>query len=697
MVKDKGLNNNIYKISPEYNRYEDKDELVSFGEYGIARGIPVQSIIISPVSYTPSKGSIKIYTQIVFQINFSTNQKLSSVGGDNFLSGGILNYNTARNWRSQSNNNRLRKGIVNSVLSSGKWVKFEAPGEGIYKITRSMLSSYGIDANTVNPRTIKIYNNGGKMLPENVNESYPSDLEENAIKVVGEEDGKFDEGDYILFYGRGIDFWDYDAAQKKIRRYFNLYSKQNYYFITSGGAQGKRIQDKPGLNETNAYIQHSTPAFADWEKDEINKFASGRYFLGDGFSPGNSYIYTNKLDYRISNTPINYSFRIVNVISGYITLDIFENSNKIFSQNLSGTANTDGYTSGIEHNFNAGYTGDIPENESLLKFQINSNSSETSAYLDFFEISYQKELKASNDSLIFYSKDTSAIIEYDLSNFSNSNIRVFDVSDYTNVKLISNPKTLSGGEFRFQSGENTGIVSKYMAVGNDRFKTPVRPVEINNQNLHGIAEGAQYIIITDINFNDQANELKNYRESEAEEKLSSIVVDVDQIYNEFSGGTLDVSAIRNFIKYAYDNWSIKPEYVLLFGDGNYDYKNIEGNNNFIPPYETYDTSLFSLSKIKYDELYSFPMDDYYAMVDGNDSRMDLAIGRVPFQTVNEAQIIVDKIKSYENNNDKKPWRNLITIVADDGPQEVGFNDHSTHTDQAENLANNHIPGSFDFK
>ena len=65
------------------------------------------------------------------------------------------------------------------------------------------------------------------------------------------------------------------------------------------------------------------------------------------------------------------------------------------------------------------------------------------------------------------------------------------------------------------------------------------------------------------------------------------MVDVNQIYNEFSGGMLDVSGIRNFIKYAYDNWTIRPEYVLLFGDGNYDYKNIEGtNNNFVPPYET---------------------------------------------------------------------------------------------------------------
>ncbi len=695
MVKDKDLSGNIYKISSEYNRYEDKDELVSFGEYGIARGIPVQSIIISPISYTPSKGSIKIYTQIVFQINFSTNQKISSVGGDNFLSGGILNYNVARSWRSQSNNNRLRKGTVNSVLSSGKWVKFEATAEGIYKITRTMLSSYGIDANTVDPRTIKIYNNGGKMLPENVNESYPSDLEENAIKVVGEEDGKFDEGDYILFYGRGIDFWDYDATQRKIRRYFNLYSKQNYYFITSGGAQGKRIQDKPSLNETNAYIQNSTQSFKDWEVDSINIFSSGRYFLGDDFSGNNvSRTYANKLDGRISGTPINYNFRIVNVLLDNIILDVFENSNRILSQSLAGISSlgsTQDYAHGAEYNISAKYNNDLPDNASLLKFQVSSNSSGTSAYIDFFEINYQEELKAVNDNIEFFSKDTSSVIEYDLSDFSNSNIQVFDVTDYANIKSITNPKLLSGGEYRFQSTENSGKVSKYIAVGNDKFKTPVNPVEIDNQNLHGITDGAKYIIITDKTFNDRANRLKSYRENEAKEKLSSIVVDVDQIYNEFSGGALDVSGIRNFIKYAYDNWNNRPEYVLLFGDGNYDYKNIEKtNNNFVPAYETVPSGIY-----KYNEIYSYPMDDYYALVDGNDNMIDLAIGRLTIQTLDDAQIAVDKIISYENNTDKDLWRNLITMVADDGPAGIGENDGSLHTGQAEDLSNNVIPDSYD--
>ena len=703
MVRNKGLDNYVYEVNSSYNSYEDKDELVSFGEYGIARGIPVQTIIISPIFYTP--GTIKIYTRIVFQINFTSTQKTSAIAGDNFFSEGIINYNIARYWRRESNysgSNRLRKSAAlnNSVLSTGKWTKFECPEEGIYRITSSMLSSFGIDAGTVDPRTIKIYNNGGKMLPEDMDAPYPTDLKENAIYVFGEEDGKFDEGDYILFYGRGTDFWDYDSTQKKISRYFNLYSKQNYYFITSGGVTGKRMQQKLGLQDSHAYVQKYTQAFKDRDVDTINIFSSGRYFVGDGFSSNNvSYSYANKLEGRVTNTPVNYSFRIVNILPSNITLEVFENSTRIFFQSLAGTSIMGGvqdYSHGIEYNYTASYNNNLPDDNSLLKFQVNSSSSGTSAYLDFFEINYQKELKAFNDNIVFFSKDTSSIIEYDLSNFSNSNIMVFDASDYANLKIISNPILLSGGDFNFQANEESGKVSKYVAVGNDQFKAPINPVEVGNQNLHGITDGAKYIIISNKAFIDQANTLKKFRESEAKEKLSSIVVDVDQIYNEFSGGALDVSGIRNFIKYAYDNWSIKPEYVLLFGDGSYDYKNIEGNNNnFIPAFENYDTSLFPLNEAKYNEIYSFPMDDYYVMVDGNDKMIDLAIGRLTVQSADDAQIAVDKIMDYEKNTDKNLWRNLITVVADDGLAGVGVDEGALHTSQAEDLSNNIIPGSFD--
>jgi hypothetical protein len=168
--------------------------------------------------------------------------------------------------------------------------------------------------------------------------------------------------------------------------------------------------------------------------------------------------------------------------------------------------------------------------------------------------------------------------------------------------------------------------------------------------------------------------------------ISTTVVDCDQIFNEFSCGMKDPSAIRDFLRYAYLNWSPQPEYVLLFGDGDYDYRNIEGNNkNFIIPYET-EESLY--------EIDSYCTDDYYASVDGNDMIVDLSIGRLTVQTLDQATNVVDKIVAYETNTDKGTWQNLITLVADDGYTSSGF-EGSYHVDESETVANYYIPSSFD--
>ncbi len=499
------------------------------------------------------------------------------------------------------------------MLASGTWYRFEAPDEGIYKITKSELSNYGIDASTVDPRTIKIYNNGGFMLPESQIADRPVDLVENAIMVAGEDDGKFDDGDYILFYGRGTSFWYYDKTTKKVKRTFNYYSDHNYYWITSGGSNGKRMQDEASLNVANAYVQTSTQGFASWEKDEINLAKTGRIFLGDDFpQSNNSRTYLNTLDGWISNTPINYNVRFVNGSDVYATLKVYENSSLLFSAGISGYPNT-GNDAG--HNFgrafyqSAVYNGSLSGNQSSLRFDYLNSSSSGIGYLDYFEILYQRSLTPTNNQVVFYSKDTTANIEYHLSNFPSTNIRVFDISDYSNIKVINKPVLLSGGEFRFQKSETAGEASEFIAIGDDNFKSPSNLEQVLNQNIHGISEGAKFLIITHPDFKEAAENLQKYRQNDSPYKLSTIVVDVTKIENEFGGGTKDPTGIRDFIKYAYDNWAIQPEYVLLFGDASYDYKNIEGNNNnFVPVWETSESL---------NDIYSYPMDDYYARVDGN--------------------------------------------------------------------------------
>jgi hypothetical protein len=677
-VKDAKLYHYEYELNENYYNYKSPEDVAVFGDFGIIRDIKTQTIKILPVKFDPGTRKIKLYTKIILKINFALAVANPNAEKDDFVSGSVINYNIARQWKEKSNRVLKLNAPENSVLANGNWVRFETPEEGFYRITRSMLSSYGIDAGSVDPRTIKIYNNGGKMLPENPVAPRPVDLVENAVWVIGEEDGSFDEGDYILFYGRGNSFWDYDTTSQTVKRYFHLYSNANYYWVTSGGADGKRIQNKPGFNTTPGYVQTSTKAFADWDIDKINIGQTGRYFAGDAFSQSfASRTYMNKLDYRITGTPVTYKFRVINssLESASLTFRVSENSTPISTVGLGGTS--DRYA-GVEGIRTVSFNEPLPDNRSVLKFEIVQPSLFSAGYLDYFEIGYQKELKPTNNYLLFFSYDTSAIIEYHLSDFPSTNIKVFDVTNYANVMNVV-PLTgwPSGSEFRFQVSETDEYVSRYLAVGNDDFKTPANPVAMENSNTRGISDGAKFIIITHENFIEAANRLKSYRENEARLPISTIVVDIQSIFNEFSGGILDVSGIRDFLKYAFDNWSIKPEYVLFFGTGTYDYKNVEGyGNNFIPTWQ---------SELSLDLYFSLTTDDFYVNL-SNDSMIDISPGRITVRTLAEANSFVDKIIEYENNSDIGVWRNRITLVADDAFTSSGF-EGNLHTPQSESYAN----------
>ena len=413
--KEGELNVPVYKTASEYLDYQDYPELVSFGDYGISRNLGIQTIRIFPVKFDVKTNTIRLYKKIIFQIDFASTQSSGEAVKDELLEYSVLNFNAAKNWI--RTDNRLFKGeVTNSVLATGSWVKFETPEEGIYKIDRAMLETFGFNPSSIDPRTIKIYNNGGKVLPENADAPRPVDLVENAIQVFGESDGSFDEGDYILFYGRGTTFREYDLDSRTIKKFKHPYSDKNFYWITFGGENGKRFQNKSSFNAPADLEQNTTKAFVDFEVDKISLAKSGRQFFGDDFSqsiPTRTYL--NKLDGRIISEPINYKFRFVNASEDSAPLNLSENSTTIFNKFLAGY--TTSYTFGRAHTETATFNGILPDNRSVLQFNFNPSSVSTIGYLDYFEIKYVRELKSFDNNIIFFSDDTTAVIEYYLYGF----------------------------------------------------------------------------------------------------------------------------------------------------------------------------------------------------------------------------------------------------------------------------------------
>lgn len=682
--KENGMADFSYSTGVNYYQEQD-EELASFGDFGFVRDFAVQSIIFKPVMFFPNGNKIRLYKSIRVKINFAPSTSFAKSTGDVFVKDILLNYDVAKRWNI-SNKLQKRTALVSSVLASGKWIRFEAPSEGIYKITKAMLSSFGIDAATVDPRTIKIYNNGGATLSENPETARAQDLVENAIYISGEQDGKFDDADYLLFYGRGTDFWQFDQSSHKVTRAYNPYSKQNYYWITSSGTTGKRIAKQPSLDDASPVVQSTTQAYLFYEDDKVNIGKTGRHFVGDEFTESiKSRSYSLKLDGMLPNSTVNYKVQFVNNATVSVPLKIEENGTALLTKYLSLHGE---YSYGTLDNSTFSFTGTLPENRSLLKFTYSPPDFAATGYLNYYEISYLRDLKYLAEKLIFYSNSSGGISEYQLSNFGSTNIRVFNISDFSNVKEISDPILLSASNYTFQANEIPNVISKYFACVESDIKTPVNPTEVKNQDIRGTDGKSKFIIISPKDFREQTNRLKNYREIESKVKISTTIVDVDDIFSEFSCGMKDPSAIRDFLRYAYYNWSIKPEYVLLLGDGDYDYKNIEGGSgNFIIPFETNEFL---------DEIYSYASDDYYAAIIGNDNQPDLAIARLPVRSLSEAKNVIDKVIHYETNSERGPWRNLITLVADDGKTSKG-DDRTLHTGQSEYLANSIIPNSYDLK
>lgn len=688
LIRENGI------LIPEYsdliseNIKSQEFELVKWGEIGIVRDLIVGNLRVYPYQQIGSN-TVRIYKKIKIQVNFGTPVvSFKTRDNDDIVYRGIINENQAKNWVYHSKEFSMQK-VTNSRLSNGNWYRIKITEEGIYKLDFNFLKSKGIDLANVDPRTIQIFGNGGKTLSENPEDYLNVDLIENAILVVGEEDGKFDPSDYIIFYAPSVKGWEYKSNSKTIGHYYHYYSDVNYVWLTFGNAIGKRMSNKVSVSNNPDSIVTTTTGYILYREFKKNLAGTGRRWFGDEFNDRTkSRVYVNRLPGLVPDKTITYRIGVVARSDRVTTFLVDEGNDRIGSISMNPVNLADGIGLYAYSNFGVfTHSSNLSDSRSVLKLTYNVTDAISSGYIDYFEILYPRYLSAENDRISFFSPLKSGVYEYLVSNFSNSDIKVFDVSKFNDVKLISNAE-ISGMQIKFRAIEDGNSPSKYFAVGQNGYLLPSEIIKIANQNLRGINPGGELIIISPKEFLAEANRLKSHKESRSKKPLSTVVVNVEEIYNEFSGGLLDVSAIRNFIKHAYTFWTIKPKYVLLFGDGNYDYRNIEGyGKNFIPVYET-EESLFLL--------YSYPTDDFFGRVVGNDLFVDIAVGRIHIQSIEEAKAAVDKIIRYENNKDFGLWRNLITLVADDGKTTKGDDGH-IHTNQSEILAKETIPPAFETK
>lgn len=568
-------------------------------------------------------------------------------------------------------------GQTNSVLANGRWVKMEFTKEGVYRINRATLTSMGFDVTRLDPRKLAIYGNQGGMLPQSLSISRPQDLTENRILVTGESDGTFNSEDFLLFYVDSVDELLLDDNTNSFSSVQNIYSDNLSYFITLKNEEGLRIQALPDLgdnqntiNSYNKIIRH--------EADLINILGSGREWFGEGFGGGNTLEF-NFTDLQIAQShELKLTIKMMSQAFGSTSVNTSLNDQILGTVEFQAISNSRYGIKGneAEEHFSVN-TSTLSSNSDLsLNLTFNRQGINNAvAYLNSFLIDVPSQLRYNSEPLIFRSINSldQSVSNYTIANAS-SNLIIWDITNPIYPKVQSTELSTTNLKF----GAFSDRLHSYIVFNPTNLPVPTIFENISNQDLRG-ASVPDLVIITAAEFLPQANRLAEFRR--IADQLEVLVTSPQEIYNEFSSGRPDISAIRDYM-YHLKEKSDRLKYLLLFGKGSYDYKDrIDGNTNFVPTYE---------ARSSLNPLTSYSSDDFFGFLENTegewtenrngDHTLEIGIGRIPATNTHQAKTAVDKIINYQNSiSGIGDWRRRIVFVADDG-------DNNLHQRDADRLA-----------
>ena len=562
-----------------------------------------------------------------------------------------------------------------SVLATGNWYRISVQQTGIHQVTYENLLELGMDPAGIDPANIRLYGNGGGMLPESNANPRIDDLRENSILVFGGVDGSFDPGDYFIFYGEAASNWVYNEQDHHFTHRKNLYSDVTYYFITTDLGPGKRVQPVWDPDTSSNYTSIRFMDYAYHDQDERNLIRSGKIWVGEEFNNlQNEYEFPFFFPDALPNSSCRINTFAVARAPSTSTMYIYLGDTLVdqFNIELTDLQSTSVYA---RPKLRASLAMLRSENASIkLKYSLPTPAS--LAWLNYVEINLFRRLSWTGPQLAF--RDPYNIGPDNKTKFlleqAPPGIVIWDVSDPGGILAVQGTWIDPDSTYRFILP--TPALRQFVAFDGS-FYHPVAPLgPVANQNLHGY-QPTQMIIIAHPAFLSQAEILAGFHRSNS--GITVTVTETDKIYNEFSSGQHDLTAIRDYIRMLYlrAGAADKPRYILLFGDGSYDYKDrIPNNTNFVPTFQSEESFKFIMT---------FVTDDYYGIMgeaQGQDAtgRLDIGMGRFPVTTQEQATAIVEKIICYAQNNDTtlSSWRNTMTFIADD-------EDSNMHFHQAEEL------------
>ncbi|AII51459.1 type IX secretion system sortase PorU [Hymenobacter sp. APR13] len=597
----------------------------------------------------------------------------------------------------------------NSVLRSGTWHKIGVDRSGIFKLDRAALTAMGVDVQSLDPSRLQVYGNATGLLPQAISTRRPDDLVENAVYFSGDANATLDANEYFLFYARGPHVWEPEptAGAQRFRHIQNIYSDTAYYFVTVAPAPrtGRRVAAAPAAGAANAPAVTQYAARWFWEREYVNLAKSGRVWLGEGFTASSNA--TQTFDTDLTDLVAGAPVQVTASLAGRST------SSQGFRIAVGSSTLIQGIPAVVRSDYPE-YAATSLQTQTVvptatsgpLRLGLTFTSSDASAdgYLDYLEVNARRPLRLTGPQLEFRSFENvraGGVTPFTLAG-GNGTTQVWDVSNPRRPRAYA----LNGaGTFVAP----TDSLREFVAFDpTASFPVPRSFGRVSNQDLHGTLNPGRdldLVIVTYPAFRAQAQELADWRRTN--DGLKVAVVTTTQVYNEFGGGSQDVSAIRDMMKMVYDQRDSprRNQYLLLFGDASYDYKSKPSNltntaslpdwwskrvpgsgdriaQNYVPTYESRESFAQILPRVNSFGDQTFCSDDYFGMLDDNEGEwaesygangiMDVSVGRLPIRTpvgepnsTAQASAMVKKLKDYDLRPSLGKWRNRLTFVADD--------------------------------
>ena len=537
--------------------------------------------------------------------------------------------------------------VENSVLRDGTLFKVGVVEDGMYRITFDELSAAGVDVPALQLDYISLFGNVNGVLPESNSAPCYDDLTEMSVWID-------DEG--VVFYGQNPANWTLENGYYKHNT--NYYSDTTFYFLKINNVEkGKRMTFE---EESQDEYDEVITSFLDkkcHEKDLHNHYHRGRRWYGETINGGGG---TQSFSFEFQNVDMSRpAFLEVGFVGASSTetfyLNVMVNDNPVL-ENIY-ISKSGAYSFGVEKVESSEFDVD----SEIVNVTLSSTAENISSIVgvDYISVNAWRSLRYEDGQLAFGLSHGLGLMKSKLVKIENASpdMLLFDITEPLNPRFQRFSAEGEGISFR-----NNALSNSFVLLDENDLLSVSSIKMIDNQNVHSI-RAADMLIITDKVFVAQAEELRNIHETE--DGLLCEIVFIDEVFNEFSSGSPDVSGLRNFIKMVYSR-DKELKYVLLLGRGTNDYKNVEGyGGNFIPPYE-------ALNSVN--EIIAFVSDDYFGLLDANEGeqcsgKVDVGIGRIPVLTPEEAEVVVGKIRKYiDKGKTFGQWRNNLLFVSDDNKE-----------------------------